>query len=209
MGLTMVAEGIYYAIALAAGGGLVGYIAHPVYGVPMFLVAAFCLYFFRDPDRVIPPGPVVVSPADGRVVAIRQESAETTRISVFLNIFDVHVNRAPSAGAITDATYRRGRFLVASREGASSQNEQNSITVEGELGRVVFKQIAGLIARRIVFHKRVGDTVRAGDRVGMIKFGSRVDVHLGREWDILVSEGMRVTAGSSVLARLRAAPREG
>ena len=197
----MVRDGIYYAVALAAGGGLVSYLTYPAYGAPLFLLAAFCLYFFRDPERTAPAGPVAVSPADGRIVAIRRGEAGHARLSIFLNIFDVHVNRSPIAGAITNVRYRRGRFLAASREEASAQNEQNSVTVEGDGARVVFNQIAGLIARRVVFYKKPGDMVAAGERVGLIKFGSRVDVFLGPEWELEVREGYKVKAGASVLAR--------
>ncbi len=205
----MVRDGIYFAVALTAGGGLVSYLAEPAYGAPLYLLAGFCLYFFRDPDRAIPAGPVAVSPADGKIVAVRAEGSALTRISIFLNIFDVHVNRSPIAGAITSVDYRKGRFLMASREAASAENEQNSVTVEGRGTRVVFKQIAGLIARRIVFHKQPGDVVAAGERVGLIKFGSRVDVFLGPEWSVEVREGEKVKGGSSVLGRLRNAGPEG
>ncbi len=197
----MVIDGIYYALALAAGGGIVSYLAGPVFGAPLYLLAAFCLYFFRDPEREIPAGDVVVSPADGKIVSIKAESAESMRISVFLNIFDVHVNRAPIAGRITEVKYKKGEFLVASKEQASSRNEQNLMVVEGDGSRVAFKQIAGLIARRIVCYKKPGDEVARGERVGLIKFGSRVDVLLGPEWVIEVKPGERVRAGSSVLAR--------
>jgi phosphatidylserine decarboxylase len=197
----MVLDGIYYALALAAGGAMVAWVTRPSYSIPLFLLALFCLYFFRDPDRAIPSGAVAVSPADGKVVAVKSESGAVTRISIFLNIFDVHVNRTPIAGRITDVRYHKGRFLVASREEASAQNEQNTITVEGDGTRVTFKQIAGLIARRIVCTKKVGDTVTTGERIGLIKFGSRVDVEFGPEWEILVRPGMRVSAGSSVIAR--------
>ena len=199
----MVRDGIYYAVALAAAGGLVSYAASPALAVPFFVVAAFCLYFFRDPERAAPSGPVAVSPADGKIVAIRREEGERSRVSIFLNIFDVHVNRSPIAGAITDVRYRPGRFLAANREEASAQNEQNSVTVEGEGTRVVFNLIAGLIARRVVLYKKPGDRVAAGERVGLIKFGSRVDVFLGPEWALEVQEGRKVKAGSSVLARRR------
>jgi phosphatidylserine decarboxylase len=199
----MVLDGIYYALALTAGGAMVAYVTQPWFALPLFLLALFCLYFFRDPDRVIPSGPVAVSPADGKVVAVKAESPALTRISVFLNIFDVHVNRTPITGKIIDVRYHKGQFLIASKEEASSQNEQNTITVEGDGARVVFKQIAGLIARRIVCTKKTGDTVAAGERIGLIKFGSRVDVELGPEWEILVKPGMRVAAGSSVIARRR------
>ncbi len=196
----MVRDGLYYGIALTAGGLLVSYLTQPWLGLPLFLLAAFCLYFFRDPERRIPSGPVAVSPADGTIVAVRPEGASTKRVSIFLNIFDVHVNRTPIAGTITAVQYHKGRFLVASKEKASVENEQNTVVVEGGGTRVLFSQIAGLIARRIVFTKKPGDRVTAGERIGLIKFGSRVDVVFGPEWDVVVSEGMHVSAGSSVLA---------
>src|SRR5271168_374963 len=199
----MVKDGIYYGIALSAAGALLWYLIHPAYAAPLFLLALFCLYFFRDPDRAIPDGPVAVSPADGKVVAIVGDGAgaESTRISIFLNIFDVHVNRAPIAGRIAKVEYTKGQFVVASREIASSQNERNTVTIEGGGTRVGFSQIAGLIARRIVFSKNAGDQVAKGERVGLIKFGSRVDVFLGPDWDVTVKVGERVSGGSSVLAR--------
>ena len=199
--ILIVRDGIHYALALAGGGALVWYLASPWFAWPLFVLAAFCLYFFRDPDRAVPPGPVAVSPADGKVVAVKPEGDAGQRLSIFLNIFDVHVNRAPIAGVITDVKYQPGKFLVASREECSLQNEQNVVTVKGEDTCVVFKQIAGLIARRVVFYKKAGDRVAAGDRVGLIKFGSRMDVHFGPEWEITVRPGMRVSAGSSVIAR--------
>jgi phosphatidylserine decarboxylase len=174
--------------------------------LPFYLVAAFCLYFFRDPDREIPPGPVAVSPADGKVVVVKPENGGQ-RISIFLNVFDVHVNRTPIPGCVADIRYQEGQFLVASKEAASHSNEQNLIAVEGTVGgqptRVEFKQIAGLIARRIVCYKKPGDVLAAGERIGLIKFGSRVDVQLGPEWEVVVKVGQRVAAGSSVIARKR------
>jgi phosphatidylserine decarboxylase len=201
-GWRMVADGIYYALALTAGGGLVSYLSRPVYGAPLYLAAAFCLYFFRDPERAVPTGPVAVSPADGKIIGVDKDGHGLARICIFMNVFDVHVNRSPISGKITEVSYQRGRFLVASRAEAAAQNEQNSVTLEGGGTRVIFKQIAGLVARRIVFNKKPGDAVQAGERVGLIKFGSRVDVFLGPEWEIQVREGERVKAGSSVLARL-------
>jgi len=201
----MVRDGIYYAIALLAGGCLLAYVISPLLGLPLFVLAMFCLYFFRDPERSIPDGPVAVSPADGRVVSVKAEEAGLTRVSIFLNIFDVHVNRTPIGGRIGDVKYLPGNFLVASRETASTQNEQNVVTVEGNGTSVIFKQIAGLIARRIVFRKKVGDTVRTGERIGLIKFGSRVDVFFGPEWDIVVAVRERVRAGSSIIARRKQA----
>ena len=198
----MVRDGIYYALAFTAGGVLISWLADPWIALPLFLVGAFCAWFFRDPERPIPAGPVAVSPADGRVMCVVAEGERQTRISIFLNIFDVHVNRSPISGIVTDAAYRPGKFLVANCEAASADNEMNVVTIRAEDGtKVVFKQIAGLIARRIVFSKQVGDFVQAGERVGLIKFGSRVDVIFGPEWWVEVAPGARVTAGSSILAR--------
>lgn len=199
--MRIVVDGIYYALGLTAGGIVLSYFLTPWLGIPLYLLAAFCLYFFRDPDRKIPPGDVVVSPADGKVVSVRRESPERTRISIFLNVFDVHVNRAPIGGRIADVSYSKGKFLVASREVASTENEQNTVTLNGQQSTVTFSQIAGLIARRIVFFKSVNDTVSTGERVGLIKFGSRVDVFLGPEWELAVASGQRVSAGSSILAK--------
>lgn len=197
----MVRDGIYYAVGFTAAAAIVTWFTNVWIGLPLLVVAMFCAWFFRDPERPIPVGPVAVSPADGKVVAVIPENPGVTRISIFLNIFDVHVNRAPISGIITSVDYQKGLFLVASRHVASVQNEQNKVTIQGEDTQVVFKQIAGLIARRILFHKEPGDYVSAGERVGMIKFGSRVDVIFGPEWHLEVREGMRVVAGSSVLAR--------
>ena len=205
MKISMVIDGIYYALALTAGGAAVWYLSRPPFSLPLFLLALFCLYLFRDPERVIPAGPVAVSPADGKVVAIVSDSSASTRVSIFLNIFDVHVNRAPIGGSIRKVEYTKGQFLVASREIASSQNERNYVSIEGEGSSVGFSQIAGLIARRIVFYKKPGDQVAKGERVGLIKFGSRVDVFLGPEWEIAVKTGEHVAGGSTVLARRRQA----
>ena len=199
----MIRDGIYYAAALIVAGLGLMYIASWLAALPLFLLAAFCLYFFRDPNRTVPDGAVAVSPADGRVVSVKAVEPNGTRVSIFLNIFDVHVNRTPIAGRITDVAYQPGRFLVASRESASAENEQNIVTVEGDGTRVVFKQIAGLIARRIVCWKKTGDVVRAGERIGLIKFGSRVDVFFGPEWQVTVNVRERVSGGSSVIARRR------
>jgi phosphatidylserine decarboxylase len=205
----IVRDGIYYAAALTAAGALIAYLGGVWLALPLWLLALFCLYFFRDPEREIPSGPVAVSPADGKVVAVAGEGSDAQRLSVFLNIFDVHVNRTPIAGTIAKVEYRQGRFLVASRAEASGQNEQNVVTVEGDGTTVVFKQIAGLIARRIVCDKKPGDRVEAGERIGLIKFGSRVDVLFGAEWEIAVRPGMRVSAGSSVIARRRSGDAHG
>jgi len=197
----IVIDGIYYALGLGAAGVAVTWLAGAWWSAPLWLLALFCLYFFRDPERAIPPGSVAVSPADGKVVAVVAETATANRISIFLNIFDVHVNRTPIGGTIRNVEYKKGQFLVASKERASGENEQNIVTVQGDGTCVIFKQIAGLIARRIVFTKEPGDHVATGERIGLIKFGSRVDVVLGPEWEIVVRPGMRVSAGSSTIAR--------
>jgi len=196
----LVIYGIYYAAGLLVGAGVVTYLTSWYWALPFYILAIFCLYFFRDPDREVPAGPVAVSPADGKIVVVKAENGGQ-RISIFLNVFDVHVNRTPIPGRVVDVRYQEGQFLVASKEEASHSNEQNVIVVEGPLGRIEFKQIAGLIARRIICYKKSGDTVTAGERVGLIKFGSRVDVQLGPEWEVTVRVGQRVSAGSSVIAR--------
>ena len=204
----MVVYGIYYALGMLAGAAAVTWLLSWPFALPFYILAAFCLYFFRDPERQIPAGAVAVSPADGKVVAIRADDAGGSRISIFLNIFDVHVNRAPIAGRVASVEYKKGQFLVASKEQASHSNEQNTITMDGMIQsqptRVVFKQIAGLIARRIICYVKPGDVLQAGQRVGLIKFGSRVDVFFGPEWAVAVSIGERVAGGSSVIARFEA-----
>ncbi|MBI5282123.1 MAG: phosphatidylserine decarboxylase [Candidatus Solibacter usitatus] len=202
----MVVTGIYYALFLAGAGALLGWFTKPWAGIPFYILAGFCLWFFRDPDRTIPTGDVAVSPADGKVVLIKRKP-ESTRVCIFLNVFDVHVNRSPIAGKVVDVEYKPGKFLVASKEEASTENEMNTITVDGHGTVVTFSQIAGLIARRIVCYKKPGDFVTVGERIGLIKFGSRVDITFGPEWQIVVQEGQRVSAGSSVVARLVKGPK--
>jgi phosphatidylserine decarboxylase len=198
--LRIVGDGLYYAIGSIAVGALLSYFLTPYAGLPFYALAAFCLYFFRDPERTPPPGDVMVAPADGKVVAVRQVEPGQIRISIFLNIFNVHVNRTPIPGTVTDVQYQKGKFLVASHEAASLENEQNTLVIEGKGTRVVCRQIAGLIARRIVCYKRPGDFVNAGERIGYIKFGSRVDVIFGPEWSTAIKIGDRVSAGTTVLA---------
>ncbi len=205
----MVSYGIYYALGLGAAGALITWLLSWPFAIPFYLLAAFCLNFFRDPERVVPAGPYAVSPADGKVVAIKPDDAGGLRISIFLNVFDVHVNRTPIGGKVASVTYKKGQFLVASGEDASAANEQNVIIVDGVIAgqptRVVFKQIAGLIARRILCYVQPGNTVETGQRIGLMKFGSRMDVFLGPEWEVVVKAGERVAGGSGILARLRGA----
>ena len=176
----MVRDGYYFAVPLLAAAALVGWLTGAVWALPALLLAAFFLWFFRDPDREIPgEAGALVSPADGKVTDITPVTSNgisRLRISIFLNVFDVHVNRSPIGGVLTAVHYQKGQYLNAMNAASAEQNEQNVVTVEGEGHTVVFKQIAGLLARRIVFNKKVGDFVERGERVGLIKFGSRVDV---------------------------------
>ncbi len=198
--MRIVPDGIYYAIGLAAAAILFAALTSTWVAYPFLLLSVFCLYFFRDPERTAPDGDLIISPADGKVVSVKDLDNGETRISVFLNIFNVHVNRSPVPGKVTDVTYREGRFLVASHDAASVENEQNTLVIRNARGTVVCRQIAGLIARRIVCYKRPGDTVLSGERIGYIKFGSRVDIIFGPEWRATVKVGDRVAAGSSILA---------
>lgn len=171
------------------------------------LLAAFMAFFFRDPERVCPRDDrIVVSPADGRVVRAalvdNTVSNSPTQISIFLSPMNVHINRSPIAGEIVDVIYKPGAFHIASRDIASIENEQNIVTVRGEKLTIVFRQIAGVIARRIVLWKKKGDRVALGERVGLMKFSSRMDVILPAEIEVLVREGDRVVGGVSVLGRL-------
>jgi phosphatidylserine decarboxylase len=173
-------------------------------GVLLFL-GLFIFYFFRDPNRVIPTEPgAVVSPADGHVVAIVEEAFDGVpgrRISIFLSIWDVHVQRAPVAGRVGSVVYKPGKFYAALRSAASERNEQNVISIVTAEGTLVFKQIAGAIARRVLFWKSEGDIVVRGERVGMIRFGSRVDIWLPLAAQLSIRRGQKVTGGESVLAK--------
>jgi len=200
----MVKEGYYFGVPPLVLGG-VSYLLHwyAAAAVLVFL-ALFIFSFFRDPERVIPAeAGAVVSPGDGRVVVVREEEnagRPGKRVSIFLAVWNVHVNRAPAAGTITKLEYRPGKFLAAMRERASVENEQNIFTLSTEAGEIVFKQIAGLIARRVVSWKKAGEKVARGERIGLVQFGSRVDLWVPKEAEILVKMGESVKGGSSVLA---------
>lgn len=201
----MVKDGYKFAappLTLGIGALLLGWVFA---GSLLVVLGVFVAFFFRDPKRTPPSDPnVIVSPADGQVMEIVEELRNAKpgrRISVFLSIFDVHVNRSPVAGRITAIEYRTGKFYAAMRARASAENEQNAFHVSTDRGEVVFKQIAGWIARRIVCWKSVGDPVTRGERVGMIRFGSRMDIWLPEGVEILVRPGQHVAAGSSALAR--------
>ena len=205
----MVRDAYFYAVPLLLAGLLLALLTSPLWALPAWLLAAFCLWFFRDPERVIPSTPgAIVSPADGKVTDLSKilvDGVERLRISIFLNIFNVHVNRSPMAGLIRDVRYQKGKFLNAMGSNCAEENEQNIVTVEGEGHTLVFKQIAGLIARRIVFYKKVGDPVARGERVGLIKFGSRVDVIMAANVQPAVKVGDHVKGASSILAYANAA----
>jgi phosphatidylserine decarboxylase len=201
----MVRDGYFYGLGFGAVGVLVWVATHSVLltAIPI-LLAAFFLWFFRDPERAIPEAPgLIVSPADGKVTLI--ETVETVaglqrRISIFLNVFNVHVNRAPIAGNVQLIDYKKGKYLNAMNPESAVANERNYVEVAGELCTVGFTQIAGLLARRIVFQKKVGDWVHRGERVGLIKFGSRVDVVFPISCEVQVSLGQIVHGGASILA---------
>jgi len=200
-------EGLPYILiplVLAIGLFVFGY-----WPVALFflLLAGFMAFFFRDPRRTVPVETgVIVAPADGRITRIsplsKTDENSPTIISIFLSPLDVHINRSPIAGTITSVAYTQGKFLMATKEAASLVNEQNALTIRGEEMTVVCKQIAGILARRIVCWKRAGDTVALGERFGLIKFSSRTDLILPPEVKIEVSEGMRVKGGATVLGRI-------
>lgn len=204
----MVRDGIIYVLVpgiLALVAVILGY--WPI-GILFGVLTAFMAYFFRDPKREPPADEnVVVSPADGRVTRVQrvdQESDDSaTLVSIFLSPFDVHINRAPIAGEITRVAYMKGKFLMATDESASIVNEQNSLTIEGEKITVVCKQIAGILARRIVCWKHAGERVALGERFGLIKFSSRTDIVMPANVTVSVKKGDRVKGGTSIIGRIR------
>jgi len=204
----MVRDGIYYALGMLVVAAILWWLAAPAWAAIPLLLGAFFLWFFRDPERVIPSDPgLVVSPADGKVTEVAAtvlEGQPATRISIFLSVFDVHVNRAPVAGVIREVVYQRGKFLNALDAVSAEQNEQNVVTLDSASPgmKVVFKQIAGLLARRIVFNHKAGENLARGQRVGLIKFGSRTDVIFTGAAQLAVKVGDRVKGGSSILARV-------
>jgi phosphatidylserine decarboxylase len=200
----MVKEGYYFGMPLLVAGGAAFFLRWNVATWVLVFLALFVFSFFRNPERAIPTEPgAIVSPGDGRVVVVQEEEFKGTpgkRISIFLAVWNVHVNRAPAAGQITRMEYRPGKFLAAMRASASKENEQNVFTLATDAGELVFKQIAGLIARRVVSWKKPGDQVARGERIGLVRFGSRVDLWVPREAEIRVKVGQNVKGGSSILA---------
>ena len=205
----MVRDGYYYAVPLIAAAILLGWLTRPAWAVIPCLLAFFFLWFFRDPERAIPQDAgAVVSPGDGKVTdvaSVTVGSEKWTRLSIFLSVFNVHVNRSPITGVIREVRYQPGQYLNAMNKTSAELNEQNIVTVEsdGDGQKVIFKQIAGLLARRIVFYPKIGDRLERGQRVGLIKFGSRVDVLVGESARVNVKIGDHVKGGASVLAFLQ------
>lgn len=203
----MVRDGYFYGGGFLAVAVLAGLLTHRAWpAIIPVLLAAFFLWFFRDPERAIPEAPgLIVSPADGKVTAVETVAGlhgPQHRISIFLNVFNVHVNRAPIAGTIQAVVYSRGKYLNAMNPASAMENERNLVEIAGELCAVSFTQIAGLLARRIVFQKREGEWVHRGERVGLIKFGSRVDVVCPSTCEVQVKVGDIVRGGSSILATM-------
>jgi phosphatidylserine decarboxylase len=207
----MVRDGYIYGLSLLAVAAVLAWATGCwAWSIAPVLLAAFFLWFFRDPQRAIPSEPgLIVSPGDGLVtetVAISTLDGPRQRISIFLSVFDVHVNRSPIAGVLSSVRYQKGQYLNAMNPESADRNEQNIATVRGDGIEITFKQIAGLLARRIVFNLHEGDRVERGQRVGLIKFGSRVNVLLPADAELRVKVGDRVKGGSSVLAAINERP---
>jgi phosphatidylserine decarboxylase len=205
----MVKEGYYFGLPPLLLGLLSFTFRTPLaisIGVVLVCFALFCFYFFRNPERAIPTeSGAIVAPADGRVVVVKDESYKGhpgKRVSIFLAVWNVHVNRSPAAGTITRLEYKPGKFMAAWAESASLDNEQNIFTLASEHGEIVFKQIAGLIARRVVSWKKQGDVVARGERIGLVRFGSRVDLWVPAAAEIAVQIGQNVKGGSTIVARM-------
>jgi len=201
----MVRDGYIYGLSLLAVAALVLWATGSwIWAVIPVLLAAFFLWFFRDPERPIPSeAGLIVSPADGLVteaVTISTPDGPRKRVSIFLSVFDVHVNRSPIAGEVREVCYHKGQYMNAMNPACAERNERNVVTMRGEGIEVTFKQIAGLLARRIVFPFKAGDRVERGQRVGLIKFGSRTDVVMPAEAEFQVKVGQRVKGGASVIA---------
>ncbi len=209
-GIPVAAEGWPFILPLAAITILCFLLGWKYPGVVLLVLTLFVLFFFRDPERTIPDGNgVIVSPADGKVIVIKDVfepdylKQDVKQISIFLSVFNVHVNRSPCEGTVETVKYNPGKFLAAWDDKASLDNEQTAMVIANRKNKVLVKQIAGLIARRIVCYAKPGDTVKTGERYGLIRFGSRVDIFLPRTADIKVQLGDRVTGAKDVIAELK------
>lgn len=209
----MAREGIPFIVLFALPALVVGIVAAAIGSIVLWsiavafvLLALFMAYFFRDPARNVPnEAGIVVSPADGKVLVVERidanDAASPTQVSIFLSPMDVHINRAPIGGTIESVTYKPGEFRVASRKIASEVNEQNVISIRGADLSIVARQIAGLVARRIVCWKKAGDSVTTGERIGLMKFSSRMDVLMTSDVEVLCRIGDRVVGGETVIGR--------
>ena len=206
--MSIVREGIVYILVPGALMIVFLLLGFWTLGVVFGMLAAFMAFFFRDPKRESPiETDVVVAPADGLVTRVQHIEEGNDRsailVSIFLSPLDVHINRAPISGKITDVSYTRGKFLMATDERASLVNEQNALTIQGDKITVVCKQVAGILARRIVCWKQAGEQVALGERFGMIKFSSRTDILMPESVDVLVKKGQRVKGGTTIIGRMR------
>jgi phosphatidylserine decarboxylase len=179
-------------------------------GLVFLVLTLFVLFFFRDPERTVPAGnDIVLSPADGRVIVVKDVfepdhlKQDVKQVSIFLSVFNVHVNRAPLGGTVETVKYQPGKFLVASVDKASTDNEQTAMVISDGRHRILVKQIAGLIARRIVCYARPGDRIAAGERYGLIRFGSRVDIFLPKNTELMVKVGDRIKGARDVIGVLK------
>jgi len=196
----MVRDAYKFVLPLLILVGLSAFFKLPVLTTILVLAAAFTMFFFRNPQRRIPSGAnLIVSPADGKVVKISKDETGEQTLCIFLNVFNVHVNRAPIAGAVARFEYKRGKFKVAFDEEASRVNEQNIVSFAGPDISIIVKQVAGLIARRVVCWKRPGDSVERGELFGLIRFGSRVDIIMPERVNIRVRVGEKVRGGSTII----------
>ena len=203
--MPIAAQAIPFVVVLLVAGSVLAAVFGPVGAAPITALILFVLFFFRDPERVPPAGEgLVLAPADGRVTEITRGPLGT-RVSVFLSVFDCHINRSPVAGTVTEVRYTPGRFQPAWRGGASAENERNHLVLRTGSGDYGVTQVAGVLARRIVCSKRPGDEVRRGERIGMIRFGSRTDLHLPPGLEPIVAVGERVRGGLTIMARTTSA----
>jgi len=202
----MVREGIPFVVAPLALAAVPLFFGYWQISIGLLLIAVFMAFFFRNPSRSIPQeSGIVVAPADGRVTVVRRSgpTEPDSLISIFLSPLDVHVNRAPIAGQITEVKYKPGKFLMATNKQARLLNEQNMLTIEGDELTIKCTQIAGILARRIVCWKKSGDRVKCGERFGMIRFGSRTDLLLPPVVEVTVAEGMHVKGGVTIVGKVK------
>jgi phosphatidylserine decarboxylase len=209
-GIPVAAEGWPFILPLAVVTVLCFVSGWKNTGYVVFALTLFVLFFFRDPERSVPKGAgVVVSPADGKVIVVKDVyepdylKQDVKQISIFLSVFNVHVNRSPIGGTVETVKYNPGKFLVASVDKASLDNEQTAMVISNGKNKVLVKQIAGLIARRIVCYAKPGDTVKAGERYGLIRFGSRVDLFLPKNTDLMVKVGDRIKGSRDVIGVIK------